>query len=85
MEVEEAIERMELLGHEAFMFKNIKSNGLVYKRKDGTYGLVEPKRKYNLAEKLKKISFAVIKIPIINEIKNIKIPTMYLDIFLITL
>ncbi|MDD3647351.1 MAG: ribosome-associated translation inhibitor RaiA [Candidatus Dojkabacteria bacterium] len=43
----EAIERMELLGHEAFMFKNIDNEGkysMVYKRADGTYGLVEPKQ-----------------------------------------
>lgn len=41
----EAIERMELLGHEAFLFKNIESDkyAMVYKRFDGTYGLVEPK------------------------------------------
>jgi len=41
----EAIERMELLGHEAFLFKNIETNkySMVYKRKDNTYGLVEPK------------------------------------------
>ncbi|MBU0976637.1 HPF/RaiA family ribosome-associated protein, partial [Patescibacteria group bacterium] len=42
----EAIERMELLGHEAFMFKNIENESkysMVYKRADGTYGLVEPR------------------------------------------
>jgi len=41
----EAIERMELLGHEAFLFKNIESDryAMVYKKLDGTYGLVEPK------------------------------------------
>lgn len=41
----EAIERMELLGHEAFLFKNIQNNtySMVYKRSDGSYGLVEPK------------------------------------------
>ncbi len=45
MRVEEAIERMELLGHEAFLFKNIETNkySMIYKKKDGTYGLVEPK------------------------------------------
>ena len=45
MRVEEAIERMELLGHEAFLFKNIetKNYSMVYRRKDGSYGLVEPK------------------------------------------
>lgn len=41
----EAIERMELLGHEAFLFKNIETNryAMVYRKVDGTYGLVEPK------------------------------------------
>lgn len=45
MRVEEAIERMELLGHEAFLFKNIETEkySMVYKKRDGTYGLVEPK------------------------------------------
>lgn len=42
----EAIERMELLGHKAFLFKNIENENkysMVYKRDDGTYGLVEPR------------------------------------------
>lgn len=41
----EAIERMELIGHEAFLFKNIETDkySMVYKRRDGTYGLVEPR------------------------------------------
>lgn len=41
----EAIERMELLGHEAFLFKSIKTRkySVVYKRYDGTYGLLEPR------------------------------------------
>jgi putative sigma-54 modulation protein len=41
----EAIERMELLGHEAFLFKNIESGkyATVYRKRDGTYGLLEPK------------------------------------------
>lgn len=45
MHPEEAIERMELVGHEAFLFKNIEtgSYSMVYRRKDGTYGLVEPR------------------------------------------
>lgn len=40
----EAIEMMELLGYEQLLFKS-KSNGkisMVYKRKEGGYGLVEP-------------------------------------------
>ncbi len=46
MSPSEAIERMELLGHEAFLFKNRENDdgySMVYKRKNGTYGLVEPK------------------------------------------
>lgn len=45
MEPAEAIERMELLGHEAFLFKNVENNkyAMVYKKSDGTYGLVVPK------------------------------------------
>lgn len=41
----EAIERMELLGHEAFLFRNIETDkySVVYKRRDERYGLVEPK------------------------------------------
>jgi len=44
MDVEEACVQMELLGHTFFVFQN--SDGgdvnVVYKRKDGTYGLIEP-------------------------------------------
>lgn len=45
MQPAEAIERMELLGHEAFLFKNIETGKYcsVYKKRDGTYGLIEPK------------------------------------------
>jgi putative sigma-54 modulation protein len=41
----EAIERMELLGHEAFLFKDIETGrySMVYKKRDGTYGLVVPR------------------------------------------
>lgn len=44
MDVEEAILQMNLLGHEFFMFSNAKSKevNVVYKRKDGGYGLIEP-------------------------------------------
>lgn len=45
MRPEEAIDRMELLGHRSYLFRNIESNkyAMVYKRDDGNYGLVEPK------------------------------------------
>ncbi len=44
MTVEEAILQMNLLGHQFFMFSNSETNqvNLVYKRKDGNYGLIEP-------------------------------------------
>jgi len=44
MDVEEAILQMNLLGHEFFMFSNAESKqvNVVYKRKDGNYGLIEP-------------------------------------------
>ncbi|HHW00168.1 MAG TPA: ribosome-associated translation inhibitor RaiA [Clostridiaceae bacterium] len=44
MTVEEAILQMNLLGHEFFVFFNAetKDTNVVYKRKDGNYGLIEP-------------------------------------------
>lgn len=44
MDIEEAILQMNLLGHEFFMFKNSETNraNVVYRRKDGNYGLIEP-------------------------------------------
>jgi putative sigma-54 modulation protein len=44
LSVEEAILQMNLLGHQFFMFRN-ESNGeinVVYKRKNESYGLLEP-------------------------------------------
>ena len=41
----EALDQMDLLGHENFfVFYNANTNGIniVYKRRDGTYGLIEP-------------------------------------------
>ena len=44
LSVEEAILQMNLIGHEFFMFLNSSTNtvNVVYKRKDNTYGLLEP-------------------------------------------
>lgn len=41
---EEAVLQMELIGHSFFVFKNAETNevNVVYKRKDGNYGLIEP-------------------------------------------
>ena len=43
MDMEEAIMQMELLGHEFFVYKDIKREGIciLYRRKDGDYGLIE--------------------------------------------
>lgn len=44
MNEEEAILQMELLGHNFFVYTNADTNeiNVVYKRKDGKYGLIEP-------------------------------------------
>ena len=44
MPVEEAILQMNLLGHNFFVFSNAETDEVtvVYKRKDGNYGLIEP-------------------------------------------
>ena len=44
MDVEEAILQMNLLGHEFFMFRSGETGeiNVVYRRKDGNYGLLEP-------------------------------------------
>ncbi len=44
MDPEEACVQMELLGHNFFVFRNADSEevNVVYKRKDNTYGLIEP-------------------------------------------
>ncbi len=43
MNAEEAVLQMNLLGHDFFIFMNDATNGtsLVYRRKDGSYGLIE--------------------------------------------
>lgn len=43
MDEEEAITQMELLGHTFFVFKNVDTEKVcvVYKRKDGAYGILE--------------------------------------------
>ncbi len=44
MSVDEAIEQMELLGHDFFLFFDADDEGLnlLYRRKDGNYGLIKP-------------------------------------------
>lgn len=43
MDEEEAILQMELLGHDFFVFKNVDTDSVavLYKRKDGLYGIIE--------------------------------------------
>lgn len=47
MPITEAIDQMELLGHDFFLFINddTEQYNLVYRRKDGNYGLIEPEAK----------------------------------------
>lgn len=45
MDTEEAILQMNLLGHQFFVFRNVDEDeeiNVVYKRKDGKYGLISP-------------------------------------------
>jgi len=44
MNVEEAVMQMDLLGHDFFVFSNANTEevNVVYKRKQGNYGLIEP-------------------------------------------
>ncbi len=44
MTAEEAVLQLELVGHDFFVFQNAESGeiNVVYKRRDGAYGLIEP-------------------------------------------
>jgi putative sigma-54 modulation protein len=44
MTLEDAVEQMELLGHTFFLFRDSESKqlGVLYRRTDGTYGVLEP-------------------------------------------
>jgi putative sigma-54 modulation protein len=44
MTPDEAVLQLELIGHDFFVFRNAESNGInvVYRRRDGHYGLIEP-------------------------------------------
>ncbi|MDQ0204260.1 ribosome hibernation-promoting factor, HPF/YfiA family [Pectinatus haikarae] len=46
MDVQEAIMQMNLINHEFFVFRDAKTEevNVVYRRKDGNYGLIEPSR-----------------------------------------
>ena len=45
MRPDEAVLQLELVGHDFFVFQNAESNevNVVYRRRDGNYGLIEPK------------------------------------------
>ena len=44
MSPEEAILQLELIGHDFFVFRNAETDiiNVVYRRRDGDYGLIEP-------------------------------------------
>jgi len=44
MSPEEAVLQLELIGHDFFVFQNADSDGVnvIYRRRDGNYGLIEP-------------------------------------------
>ena len=44
MSPEEAVEQLELIGHDFFVFRNADSGeiNVVYRRRDGDYGVIEP-------------------------------------------
>lgn len=46
MSVEEAVMQMNLIGHDFFVFSNAETKqvNVVYRRKDGNFGLIEPDR-----------------------------------------
>lgn len=48
MTAEEAAQEMELLGHNFYVYKNIKTDtiNVIYLRKDGEYGIIEPEEQY---------------------------------------
>ena len=45
MTPEEAVLQLELIGHDFFVFRNVESEGVnvVYRRRDGNFGLIEPR------------------------------------------
>jgi putative sigma-54 modulation protein len=46
MSEQEAVDQLELLGHDFFLFQNVATGGVnvLYRRKDGHLGLIEPER-----------------------------------------
>jgi putative sigma-54 modulation protein len=44
MTAEDAVLQLELIGHDFFVFRNVDTSeiNVVYKRRDGGYGLIEP-------------------------------------------
>ncbi|MCL4834543.1 MAG: sigma 54 modulation/S30EA ribosomal C-terminal domain-containing protein [Caldilineaceae bacterium] len=46
MTLEDAVEQMELLGHDFFIYFSVGANAMnvLYRRKDGNYGLLQPEQ-----------------------------------------
>ena len=44
MSAEEAVLQLELIGHDFFVFRNAETGDInvLYRRRDGTYGLIDP-------------------------------------------
>ena len=67
MDVEEACVQMELLGHSFFVFRNAETFevNVVYKRKDKTYGLIEPELdQYAFLRHIGLSSFSEYRLPV---------------------
>ncbi|MCL6093273.1 MAG: sigma 54 modulation/S30EA ribosomal C-terminal domain-containing protein [Actinobacteria bacterium] len=45
MSAEEAALQLEMIGHDFFVFRNSETNetSVIYRRRDGDYGLIEPR------------------------------------------
>lgn len=66
MDPEEAVLQMEMLGHAFFVFLNSETENVnvVYKRKNGTYGIIEPESQYH-NKYIYKRGAAVIAVPLL--------------------
>ena len=53
MDAEEAVMEMELIGHSFFVFRDAQTENInvVYKRKNGSYGLIDPEWQRHSNEK----------------------------------
>ena len=60
---EDACVQMELLGHNFFVFSNAETDevNVVYKRKNNTYGLIEPEFQQKIRKRCSRTSFSIFK------------------------